>query len=338
MDPILTFLGASGEVFNYAKQYSSLIVYGIPFQFVAFSLNGIIRAEGNPKTALSTLLISGILNIILNPIFIFVMHLGIRGSALATIFAQLIGAIWVISYFSGKRSILKLRLSKLSLDLKIVMNIFSIGISPFLMQITGSFITFLFNKTLLTYGGDLAVAAMGIGNSIIMLIMMPIYGLNQGIQPIIGFNYGAKQFGRVRETLKKGMLIATAICLVGFLIIMIFATNIVGVFNSDDAKLISLGSHSLRIFLLMLPLAGFQIVSWAYFQAVGKPRQSLILTTTKQVLLFIPLIYILPHYFKLDGVWMTGPVSDLISACIAAVLLLFERKRLKKMELSYLNN
>jgi putative MATE family efflux protein len=330
MSPLLSILGGVGVVHNLALQYLSVVILGIPFQFVTFSLNGIIRAEGSPKMALVTILISGILNTIFNPIFIFLFHMGIRGSALATVIAQFIGAIWVISYFSGKRSYLNLK--QLSFDPKIVWRIFSIGVSPLIMQVAGSFITFIFNKTLFTYGGNLAIAVMGIGSSFIMLIMMPLYGLNQGLQPIIGYNYGARQIGRVLETLRKGIIIATSVCVVGFLAAMFFSTAIISLFNSDDEELIRLGARALKIVLLMLPIYGFQVVSWAYFQAVGKPKQSIILTTTKQILFVIPLILILPHFFGLDGVWMAAPIADFLAACLAGVLLFVELKRLRDLE------
>ena len=330
LNPLLSLLGGVGDVHTYAYQYLSIIILGIPLSFVAFSMNGIIRAEGSPKMALVTILISGILNTIFNPIFIFVLHMGIRGSATATVISQIIGAVWVISYFRGKRSYLKLK--RISFDRTVVWRIFTIGISPFIMQVAGSLIYFLFNKTLLTYGGNVAVAAMGIGGSFVMLIMMPIYGLNQGIQPIIGYNYGARQIGRVLETLRKGTAIATGVCVLGFLAAMFFSRQIITVFNSQDEQLISIGSRALKIFLLMLPFNGFQIVGWAYFQAIGKPKQSLILTTTKQILFVVPLILILPGFLGLDGVWMAGAIADFLAACLAGTLIFIEVRRLKQLE------
>ena len=330
MNPLLTLLGGVGDIHDLGSQYLSIVVLGIPFTFASFSVNGIIRAEGSPKMALVTILISGILNTIFNPIFIFLFHLGIRGSALATVISQLIGAIWVISYFRGKRSYLKLK--RISFDRTVVWKIFSIGISPFIMQVAGSLIYFLFNQTLLTYGGNVAIAAMAIGGSFVTLIMMPIYGLNQGIQPIIGYNYGARQIGRVLETLRKGAAIATGVCVLGFLAAMFLSRQIITVFNSDDELLISIGARGLKVFLLMLPFSGFQIVSWAYFQAVGKPKQSLILTTTKQILFVVPLVLILPGFLGLDGVWMAGAIADFLAACLAGTLMFIEVRRLRELE------
>jgi putative MATE family efflux protein len=332
MDPLIVLFGGTGEVYNYADQFLRIFVWGIPFQFIAFALNATIRAQGDPKTALWTMMISGILNIILNPIFIMVFHLGVRGSALATLIAQLVGSIWVVAYFTSNRSFIKIRFRIPDIDFKIIKRMLSIGFSPFIMQIAGSMIIFIFNRSLLAYGGDTAVAAMAIGNSVVMLIMMPIFGLNQGIQPIIGFNYGAKQIHRVKETLGKGIFVATIICTVGFFAIMLYATNIIGFFSSGDLNLVSMGAHGMKIYLLMLPLSGFQIVSWAYFQAVGKPKQSLMLTLLKQVLLIIPLLLILPYFYKLDGIWMAGPVADFISAIIAGTFLFFEIRKLNSLK------
>ena len=332
MVPVLKILGGSGEVLHFAERYLRILLLGIPLQLVSFALNGIIRAEGNPRMALATILIGGGLNIILNPVFIFVLHFSIEGSALATIISQLVSAIWVFIYFTNKKSYLQLKLKLIRFNKKVILKILSIGVSPFMMQATGSVITIIFNKTLLEYGGNIAVAVMSIGNSIMMLIMMPIFGLNQGIQPIIGYNYGAKNIARVKETFKMGLIIATSICTAGFIAIELFSRNILSVFNSTDMHMISLGSHALKVFLIMLPLSGFQIVIWAYFQAVGKPKQSIILTMSKQVLIIVPLVLILPHFFNLEGVWMTAPIADFCSACLAIVLIYRELKHLNSIK------
>ena len=332
IDPLVTLLGGTGEAHRFAKQFLSIIVLGLPLQFVSFALNGVIRAQGSPRVALVTILIGGILNIILNPICIVVLHLGIRGSAIATVISQFVGAIWVMAYYLGRWSYLRLR--RLSFDREVISKIAMIGVSPLIMQVAGSLIIFVFNKTLYTYGGNLAIAVMGIGMSLMMVVMMPIYGLNQGIQPIIGFNYGAKHFDRVMETLRKGIIIATTVCIVGFLGVILFSADIVGLFNVEDRQFIVLGGRALKIAVLMLPLNGFQVVSWAYFQAVGKPKQAMILTLTKQILFVIPLVVILPKFFALDGVWIAMPVADFLAACLAAVLLFMEVRRIRELRVS----
>lgn len=332
MEPLVDLLGGVGEVHAYATQFLSIMILGIPLQFVSFALNGVIRAQGSPRIALVTMLISGVLNMILNPICIMVLHLGIRGSATATVAAQLVSAIWIMVYFSGHWSYLKVR--RLSFDRQIISKIAMIGASPLIMQVAGSLIMFVFNKILYAYGGNLAIAAMGIGMSLMMVVMMPIYGLNQGIQPIIGFNYGAKHIDRVLETFRKAIVIATMVCVAGFLAVMLFSREIVGLFNARDTEFIALGARAMKIAFLMLPLAGFQVVSWAYFQAVGKPKQAMILTTTKQILFVIPLVVLLPKLFGLDGVWIAMPIADFLAACLAGVLLLFEVRRLRELRSS----
>jgi putative MATE family efflux protein len=332
IDPLVTLLGGTGEAHRFATQFLSIIVLGLPLQFVSFALNGVIRAQGSPRIALVTILIGGILNIILNPICIMVLHLGIRGSAIATVISQFVGAIWVMAYYLGRWSYLRLR--RLSFDREVISRIAMIGVSPLIMQVAGSLIIFVFNKTLYTYGGNLAIAVMGIGMSLMMVVMMPIYGLNQGIQPIIGFNYGAKHFDRVMETLRKGIIIATTVCIVGFLGVLLFSADIVGLFNVEDKQFLALGGRALKIAVLMLPLNGFQVVSWAYFQAVGKPKQAMILTLTKQILFVIPLVVILPKFFALDGVWIAMPVADFLAACLAAVLLFMEVRRIRELRVS----
>ncbi len=330
MSPLVTLFGGVGASHDYAVQYLSIVLPAIPLQFIPFALNSSIRAEGNPKMALYSMLISGILNIILNPLFIMVFHLGIKGSALATVISQLVSAVIVIQYFMSKRSHLKLR--GFAFDKPVMSKIISIGISPLVTQVAGSVILFVYNRTLLQYGGSSAIAIFSIGMGISMLLTMPIFGLNQGIQPIIGYNYGAKDIARVKETFKKGVIVATTICTVGFALIMIFSSGIVHLFIANDEKLAALGVHALVISMMVLPLSGFQFVSWAYFQAVGKPKQAITLTLTKQILLVVPLVFILPRFFNLDGAWLVQPVTDTAAGLLTLSLLYFERKRLNAMQ------
>jgi putative MATE family efflux protein len=326
-EPILKAFGADGQVLEYAKQFITIIIFGIILQNLSFGMNNLIRAQGSPMTAMMTMLIGAILNTILNPIFIFGFHLGIRGSALATIISQAVRAIWVQSYFFGKRSMLKIKKENLGLKKDVILGIFAIGVSPFLMQIAASVITIMFNKSLKTYGGDIAIAAFGIINSIAMLILMPIFGINQGAQPIIGFNYGAQKYARVKHTLKLAIFAATCVTTFGFIMVELFPTAILSVFT-NDTELIDIGANGLRIFLMMLPIVAFQIVSSNYFQAVGKPKHSMFLSLSRQVIVLIPLILILPGIFRLNGVWAAGPASDFISSVITAIFLYFEIKHL----------
>ncbi|MDP4145735.1 MAG: MATE family efflux transporter [Bacillota bacterium] len=320
-EPLLKVFGASSEVMPLAKQFVTIILLGAILQNIGFGLNNVIRSEGNPKMAMYTMLIGAVLNTIFNPIFIFGLHLGIRGSALATIVSQTICSIWVLSYFLGKKSILKLRVKHLNLNLHIIEQIIAIGMSPFLMQIAQSVITIVFNKSLEGYGGDIAIAAMGIINSVTMLILMPIFGINQGAQPIIGYNYGAKKYDRVKKTLKLAVIAATGVSTTGFVLVELFPRAIIGIFSSNDKALLNIGSLGIRIFLMMLPIIGFQVVSANYFQAVGKAKISIFLSLSRQVIVLLPLLIILPHWFKLTGIWSAGPASDFISSLLTGAFL-----------------
>jgi putative MATE family efflux protein len=332
MDTLLVAFGASEDVLPYAKDYTHVLLAGTIFQAISFSLNNIIRGEGNPVMAMKTMLISGILNIILNPFFIFVLHLGIKGSALATVISQFVSAVWVMSYFFGRKSHVKFHFKYLKLEKDIVLKIFSIGMSPFSMQIAAGTIFVIFTKSLAHYGGDLAIAAMGIGMAIINFILMPIFGINQGIQPIIGYNYGAKLYERVKKVMRLATIVSTSICVFGFLAVMFFSEFIVGIFSKDDFQLIEMGSHALRVFLIMLPVVGFQVVNAGYFQAVGKAYSAMVLTLFRQVIMLIPMLFILPHFFQLEGIWLAEPVSDGVSAVLSFIIIYFEWKRLNRLQ------
>lgn len=327
LDPLLRIFGASGTVLTYSKQYTSIILYGVIFQNMAFGMNHNIRAQGNPTAAMLTMLIGAVLNTILDPIFIFVFNMGIQGAAIATVISQIVSSIWVLSYFFRGKAPLKIHNRNLKLRKTIVLGIFSIGVSPFAMQLGASAITIITNSALIKYGGDIAVAAMGVINSVAMLILMPIFGINQGVQPIIGYNYGAQQFDRVKKALKLAILGATAISTTGFLIVELFPGAIIGLFGKGE-ELINVGSRGIRIFLVMLPIIAFQIVSANYFQAVGKPKHSMFLSLSRQVIILIPLLLILPGIFRLDGVWIAGPASDFLSSLLTAFFIIKELKNL----------
>ncbi len=329
LDPILIMLGAEQDVLPYAREFTRIIVLGSPFMYIGFGLNNIVRAEGNPQMAMSTTLISAGLNIVLNPLFIFTFHLGIGGSALATVISQGVSAIWVLVYFLRGKSVLRLRKKNFSLDKKIVRSIFEIGMSPFLMQIASSLTTVLFNYTLLRYSGELAVASIGIINRMGMLMLMPIFGISQGLQPIIGYNYGAGNYNRVKKALKIAIGAATLFSTVGFLVIQIFDKQIIMLFN-DNPELILLGSEAMRINLCMLPVIGFQIIGANYFQAVGKAGYAIVLSMSRQLLLLIPLVLLLPRLLGLQGVWLASPIADFSSALLTGIFLFRELRKLSQ--------
>lgn len=342
LEPLLRAFGASETILPYAVDYMKIILIGAPLQAIGFGMNNFIRGEGSPKIAMITMLIGAILNTILDPIFIFIFDMGIKGAALATIISQGVSAIWVMKYFIGNTSILRIRKQNLKLRTDIVKNIVTIGFAPFSMQLAASMVTVLLNNNLKNYGGDVATSSMGVIQSISMMVLMPIFGINQGSQPIIGFNYGAKNYDRVKKTLKLAIMGATVISLVGFILTQAFPKQIIKIFISDEqelAEILNVAVKGLRIYLAMLPIIGFQIVSSNYFQATGKPKHAMLLSLSRQVLILIPALLIFPKLFELTGVWMAAPVSDLIASIITGILLAKSLKNLNtETKLNNLNN
>jgi len=323
LNKLLIVFGASQNSIPYAKAYIQIILMGAAFQNIGFGINNIIRAEGNPKMAMVTMVFGAIINIILDPIFIFVFNMGIQGAAIATIISQAVNTLLVLKYFTFKNSgsVLKIKKENLKLNKYIIKDIFAIGMAPFSMQIASSLVAILYNKGLYTYGGDLAIAAMGILNSISMLIFMPIFGISQGIQPIIGYNYGAKLYPRVLKVLKLAIIAGTCVALIGFIGAQTFAKQLIAVFVGDNVDLINLGARGLRIDLIFLPILGFQIIGASYFQAINEAKTSMLLSILRQVIVLIPIILILPIFFKLDGLWLSQPCADLIATALTAYFL-----------------
>lgn len=330
LEPLLKAFGASETILPYSVDYMKIILFGAPLQAIGFGLNNFIRGEGNPKMAMGTMLIGAILNTVLDPIFIFIFNMGIKGAAFATIISQGASSIWVLSYFFRDKSLLKLKGKNLKLKKSIIKEIIYIGLAPFSMQIAASMVTVLLNNNLKNYGGDIATSSMAIINSITMLILMPIFGINQGAQPIIGYNYGAKKYDRVKETLKLAILFATIIVTIGFIFTQAIPEKLIGLFGKNEKKLIQVASKAMKINLSMLPIIGFQIISANYFQAIGKPKQAMFLSLSRQVLVLIPALIILPRFFQLTGVWLAGPVSDVIASIITAQFLIKDLKLLEK--------
>lgn len=328
LEPLLKLFGASQSILPYSIDYMKIILLGAPIQSIGFGLNNFIRGEGNPKIAMGTMLIGAILNTILDPIFIFVFNMGVQGAAIATVISQVVSSVWVLSYFTGNKSHLKIKKENIKLQSYIVKDIISIGLAPFSMQIAASIVTVLLNNNLQKYGGDIATSSMAAINSITMMILMPIFGVNQGAQPIIGYNYGAKKYDRVKSALKSAILFATIIASIGFILTQTIPEKLIGLFGKDEKELIAVGSKAMRIYLSMLPIIGFQIVSSNYFQATGKPKQAMLLSLSRQVIVLIPALIILPRLFQLNGVWMAGPVSDLIASIITAIFIIKDLKQL----------
>jgi putative MATE family efflux protein len=330
LNPLLRIFGASDRVLPYARDYLGIIVLGTTFQIVGFGLNAAIRGEGNPRIAMLTMLIGVLLNVVLAPLFVFGLGWGMKGAALATVLSQAVSATWVLAYFLGGRSVLKLRKRNLHLDWAVCLAILAIGSPPFAMQIAGSVMNSVLNNQLKAHGGDLAISVMGIVYALIMMIAMPIFGINQGAQPIIGYNYGAAKLDRVKRTLLTAILAASCLTVMGFVVTMLFSVQVVRLFSRGDPELVALGSHALRICTIFLPLVGFQIVSAGYFQAVGKPKHAMLLMLSRQIFLLIPAILILPLFFGLDGTWAAMPTADLGSSLLTGVCLFLELRHLDR--------
>ncbi len=327
-----------------------IILAGTVFQIVFVGLNAAIRAEGNPHQAMFSLLFGVATNVMLAPVFIFEpgwMPLphgwtmpgfgwGMRGAALATVCAQAVSLACVVWYFIGGKSLLRLRLAQMRLDLRLCREILAIGSPLFTLQFTACGVQAVMYHQLYRYGelhgfdGSLTIAITGVIYVFALWSLMPIFGLNQGVQPIIGYNYGAGKFDRVKRTLLTANLFAVAGTLPGLALAMFFPTHIFRLFDPKHGEMVLYGAHAMRISMIMLPIVGFQVISVGYFQAVGKPKISMLLSLSRQVLFYIPALLILPGFFKLEGVWAAMPVADACSVLLTGVCFFREQRHLQK--------
>ncbi len=330
-DPLLRFFGVNEQTYDYAQQYLHIILLGSVFNVLGYALNNLIRSEGSANVAMVSMLISAGLNIVLDYIFIIHLNMGVQGAAYATVLSQIALTIWVILHFRSKRSVIKLKFQSLILKGDIVWYIVSIGFAPFSMQLASSIVFGLYNIQLVKYGTDLAVGAMGVIISITMLLIMSTIAVTMANQPIIGFNFGAKQFDRVKQAVVISIIASTVISVLGFLVAQFLPGPIIKMFNSDDVELLAIGKQGLRLFLLAMPLIGFQIVFGNYYQSIGKAGISAILSLLRQVIFLIPLLFIFPKYFGLTGVWLCAPISDTLSACVCLVFAIREFQKLNTL-------
>ncbi len=328
-EPLLRIFGATNILMPYARDYISIILIGSVFFSFAVASNNLVRAEGNARVAAFTMIIGASLNIMLDPIFIFALDMGIKGAALATIVSQFISFLYVLRYMYSGKSSLGIKFKHLKPQKGIITEIFSVGFSAFARQAAGSFVAIILNNSLVFYGGELAVSVLGVVNRLLMFLFMPLFGVVQGMQPIVGFNYGAGKIERVKETVKLSMLTTMGFASIGWLIAQLFAPQIISIFTGD-AQLISEGSKVLRIVVLAVPVIGIQVVGAALFQSLGKAVPSIILSLLRQVIIFIPLILILPRVWELElmGIWMSFPIADLLATIITAFLLRSEMKKI----------
>lgn len=312
---ILSMFGASETVLPYAADYLRVIFLGSVFQIISLGLNHFVRADGSPKIAMMTMFIGAGINIVLDPVFIYGFGWGMAGAAWATILAQAVSATWVVLYFIGQRSHHHLRQTHLRLNVGVVQQIAALGMPGFLLQLASSVLNTVLNKSLLMYGGDVAISGMGVINSVQTFLVMPVIGLNQGVQPIVSFNFGAHQLQRVREAILKAMGIATAIVGVGFIVTRLAPGLLVAFFNRD-ADLMAFTVPALSTWFLLLPVVGFQILGANFFQAIGRYKTAMVLTLTRQVLILIPAVVILPMVWGLQGILYAAPLADGLAAVL----------------------
>jgi len=325
INSLLKIFGASAAILPYSRQYMEIILGGTLFFIFLISSNNIIRSEGKAKIAMGTMLVSAIINMILDPIFIFGLKMGIRGAALATVIAQLISVIYVIYFFLSGKSVL--RFQKIKFNFSIQKEIFAVGFASFSRQVAASFLIIILNNSLSYYGSDISIAVFGIISRILRFIIMPIFGIAQGLQPIVGYNYGARQYRKVVKAIKLAFIYGIAISTFGFIVLIIFPQPIIGIFTANS-ELIKEAIPALRLIILAFPVVGFQVVGATIFQALGKALPSLILSISRQILFLIPLVLILPHFLKLNGIWLSFPLSDLLATFVTLLTILYQKKKL----------
>ena len=328
LNPILRFFGASDVTLPYAREFMIVILLGNMITHMYFGMNAVLRAAGKPRHAMYATLFTVGMNIVLVVAFVWWLRWGIRGAALATITSQSMALCWQMWLFSDKRELLHLKRGIYRLKADLVRNIMAIGVSPFLMQTTSCVIVIFMNNQFVRYGGDMAVGAYSIANSMAMVFFMFVMGVTQGMQPIVGYNYGAQKFDRMLRCLWQAISVATAILLVGWLLAMLFPYQIARIFTTD-ATLLELSARGIRLDMLVFPIIASQAVITNFFQCIGKVKISIFLSLTRQLFMLLPLAYLLPMWWQLDGVWYSMPVSDFGSFAMTWPLLLWYLRKFK---------
>ncbi len=329
LDPILRLFGATDATLPYAREYMLVILAGNIITHMYFGMNAVLRSASKPKHAMGATIFTVVLNSLLDPLFIYVFKWGIQGAAYATILSQFLALVWQMWLFSDKREILHHGRGIYHLQWKLVKNIFAIGMSPFAMNACACLVVIFINNALVKYGGDYAVGAYGIGNSVVFMFVMVNIGINQGLQPIAGYNYGARLYDRMLRVVSIASWAATIVCVIGWLICEFGAKYCVALFTSDPT-LTDYAIRGIRINAAVLPIIGYQMVITNFFQSIGKAKLSIFLSLSRQLLFLIPAVLILSSIFGVDGVWASLPVSDFLSALVAAWFMLVYMKRFKK--------
>jgi len=323
IDRMLIFFGASKDVLPIAREYLLIVFPGFTLLSFLIATNDFVRAEGKPRASMYFIAIGSFLNIIIDPIFIFVLKMGIKGAAIATIISQILSTALIIWFYMSGRSIYKFRLSMFKINIKNIKDILFIGCPNFFMMTIASAVVLIFNRSLRFYGNDIHIAILGIAYRIIGFIQIPVIGIAQSFATISSFNYGAKLYMRVKKVMGITILWTTIISFLAFIPMMFFPRYFLGIFSNDQV-LINTGIVPLRTLIIFFPLVGLHMVITSFFQSLGKPVQAILVITTKQFLFLIPAIYILPKFFYLNGVWMAMPVADFLSITIAVIFMLYE--------------
>ena len=330
IDPILYFFGASENTLPYAKEYMKVILYGNIITHLYFGLNAAMRSTGNPRKAMGLTIFTVILNAILDPIFIFVFDMGIAGAAWATVIAQTAAFFVVLTHFNDRKKDVHFEKGIFRLDMRVAKDSLAIGFGPFLMNSAACLVSLFINQQLRKYSGDLGIGAYGICNRINFMFIMICMGLNQGMQPIAGYNYGARKYSRVKEVYWKTARLAVVVTVLGFLVTELFPRAVTSIFTKDT-QLLDLSASGIRIMNIMLPIVGFQIVSSNLFQSLGMVRKSIILSLSRQLLFLLPCLYFLPIAFGDKGIWMSYPVADGLASILTVILLGRLLKKLGKL-------
>ena len=329
LDPILRFFGASDQTIPYARDYMVIILLGNVITHMYFGLNSVLRAAGKPKHAMSATIFTVILNTLLDPLFIYTFGLGIKGAAYATVLAQSLALIWQLYIFSRPKELLHFKRGTFRPNSPIIRNIIAIGLSPFSMNVCACIVVILINNSMVHYGSDLAVGAYGIANKVAFIFVMINMGVNQGMQPIAGYNYGAMRYDRLMKVVKYSIIAATAIMTTGFIIAMTIPGPCARLFTTDPT-LIDLSAKGIRYIMVAFPVVGYQMVVSNFFQSIGKAKISIVLSLSRQLLILLPLLLILPTMFGINGVWFSMPVSDTLSAFMAAWIMIVHMRKFKK--------
>lgn len=332
LNPILYFFGASEATLPYARDYMKIILYGNIITHVYMGLNEVMRASGYPQKAMAATLFAVAINGVLNALFIFVFNMGIQGAALGTIVAQLLALTGVILHFSNPKSFIRFQRGIFHIKWHIIGAMLAIGLAPFLMNLCSCLVVLLINNGLKDFGGDMYVGAFGIINRIAFLFFMIVMGFNQGMQPIVGYNFGAKQNKRVIQTLKYTIFCAVSTTTLGFLLCQLFPQTIIYMFTTDT-DLIHISEHGLRLIVAMLPVVGFQMVTTSFFQSIGMAKKAIFLSLTRQLIFLVPCLMILPKIWGTDGIWGSIPVADFAAAITSSLMLWYQLKKFNKTSL-----